>query len=144
VSPSLSPYNDNVTINGDLTITGETSFSGVIENVTVDGGFSGNRDFDFTSGSIFHITGLTGNGTWNVNNIPTDNNKATTITFVISQDATPYSGSQYQINSSNVTVKWVDNTIPTGNANNIDVIGLTVFRVGSSWEVLGGLSTFGV
>lgn len=129
---------------GNQTINGSLIIQGVSEVLTVDGGFSGNRDFDYTSGSIFYITGLTGNGIWNVNNVPTDENKAITITFVVSQDSTPYSGSQYQINSSNVTVKWVDNSIPTGSSNNVDVIGLTAFRVGSSWNVLGGLSTFGI
>ena len=94
-------------------------------------------------GCTYLLTGLTGNGTWNINNVPTDNNKAITLTFIVQQDATPYSGSQYQINSSNITVKWVDNEIPTGSANNVDVIGLTAFRVGSSWNVLGSLSTFG-
>lgn len=126
------------------TIDGLLSIKGVIEDITLDTGFSGNRDFDYTSGSIFYLTGITGNGTWNVNSVPTDDNKAITLTFIISQGVTPYSGSQYQINSSNVTVKWVDNTVPTGSANNIDVIGLSAFRVGSSWNVIGSLSTFGV
>lgn len=128
---------------GALTVPGLLKIKGVSEDLILDSGFSGNRDFDYSSGSIFYLTGITGNGTWNVNNVPTDNNKAITLTFIISQGVTPYSGSQYQINSSNVTVKWADNEIPTGSANNVDVIGLTAFRVGSSWNVLGSLSTFG-
>ena len=142
----IDDFTSTITIKSTSGVTIDTilNIGGVSENLTIDGGFSGNRDFDYTSGSIFYITGLTGNGIWNVNNVPTENNKAITITFVVSQDSTPYSGSQYQINSSNVTVKWVDNSIPTGSSNNVDVIGLTAFRVGSSWNVLGGLSTFGL
>lgn len=129
---------------GDQTINGSLIIEGVSEVITVDGGFNGNRTFDYTSGSIFYLTGLTGNGVWNVNNVPTTNNRTLTLTYVIEQGATAYSGSQYQINGSNVTVKWVDNTIPTGSANNTEIIGLTAFRVGSSWNVIGSLSTFGV
>jgi hypothetical protein len=129
---------------GDQTINGSLIIEGVSEVITVDGGFNGNRTFDYTSGSIFYLTGVTGNGIWNVQNVPTTNNKAIALTYVIEQGVTPYSGSQYQINDSNVTVKWVDNTIPTGSANNTEIIGLTAFRVGSSWNVIGSLSTFGV
>ena len=129
---------------GDQTINGSLIIEGVSEVIAVDGGFNGNRTFDYTSGSIFYLTGLTGNGVWNIENVPTTNNKALALTYVIEQGVTAYSGSQYQINGSNVTVKWVDNTIPTGSANNTEVIGLTAFRVGSSWNVIGSLSTFGV
>jgi hypothetical protein len=128
---------------GDQTINGSLIIEGVSEVLTVDGGFSGNRDFDYTSGSIFYLTGLTGNGTWNINNIPTTNDRGLTMTFVIEQGGTPYSGSAYSFDSTPVTVKWVDSTVPTGSANKTEVIGLTAFRVGSSWNVLGSLSTFG-
>ncbi len=139
----------NVHVDGSLNVTGNTIINGsliiegVSEVVTVDGGFSGNRDFNYTSGSIFYVTGVTGNGTWNVTNVPTTNNIALTLTYVIEQGVTPYSGSQYQINGSNVTVKWSDSIIPTGSANKTDIIGLTAFRVGSSWNVIGSLSSFG-
>ena len=115
----------------------------VSEEVTVDSGFGGNRDFDYTSGSIFYLTGITGNGIWNINNIPTTDNKGVTITFLIEQGVTPYSASAFTFDSSAVTVKWVDSVISTGSANKTDIIGLTAFRVGSSWNVLGSLSSFG-
>lgn len=129
---------------GDQTINGSLIIEGVSEVITIDGGFNGNRTFDYASGSIFYLTGLTGNGVWNIENVPTTNNKVLSLTYVIEQGVTAYSGSQYQINGSNVIVKWVDNTIPTGSTNNTEVIGLTAFRVGSSWSVIGSLSTFGV
>lgn len=131
------------TFNGNQTINGSLIIEGVNEILTIDGGFTGNRNFDYTSGSVYYLTGLTGNGTWNINNVPTTNNLATTLTFVVNQDSTPYSASAYSINSSAVTVKWVESTVPTGSANKVDIIGLTAFRVGSSWNVLGSLSSFG-
>jgi hypothetical protein len=86
---------------------------------------------------------LTGNGTWNITNVPTTNNKALTMTFVVTQGVTPYSASAYQFNSSNVTIKWADSIVPSGSANKTEIIGLTAFRVGSTWDVLGSLSSFG-
>lgn len=132
-----------VDISGTTRIQGgNLIINGVCETLSVDSGFS-NKNFDFNSGSIFYATGLTGNGTWNVNNVPTTANQAMTFTFVVEQGSTPYSGSLYQINGNTVTVKWVDGNIPTGNANKTDIIGLTAFRVNSTWSVLGALSTFG-
>ena len=143
ISPSLSPYNGDVTINGDTTINGNLIIGTVSENVTSYLDWVGNLVFNYESGSIFYITGLTSNGQFNVYNIPETNDKAVTLTFVIEQGSTPYSGSLYMINDSEVDVKWVDNIIPTGSANKTNIIGLTAFRINSTWNVLGALSTFG-
>lgn len=99
--------------------------------------------FDFSNASIFYLNGMTGNGVWNITNVPTTAQKATTFTFVIEQGVTPYSASGYQLNSSNVTVKWLGSSTPTGSANKTDIIGLTAFRSGSTWNVVGVLSSFG-
>lgn len=123
--------------NGDQTINGSLIIKGVSEQLVING------TFDYSAGTIYYLTGLTSNDTWNVINVPTDNNQAVTFTFVIEQGSTAYSGSLYQINDETVTVKWADSIIPTGSANKTNVIGLTAFRVGSSWNVLGSLSTFG-
>lgn len=127
----------NQTINGNLTI------GTVSENVASYLDWVGNLVFNYESGSIFYITGLTSNGQFNVYNIPETNDKAITLTYVIEQGSTPYSGSLYMINDSQVNVKWVDNIIPTGSANKTNIIGLTAFRINSTWNVLGALSTFG-
>jgi hypothetical protein len=126
-----------------VTIDSILNISSISETLTIDGGFGGNRDFDYTSGSIFYLTGITGNSIWNINNIPTTNNKGVTVTFLIEQGVTPYSASAFTFDSSPITVKWSDSVIPTGSANKTDIIGLTAFRVGSSWNVLGSLSSFG-
>ena len=120
---------------------GSLIINGVSENINFQSDFS-NKDFNYNSGSIFYVTGLTDNGIWNVNNVPTTNNKSITMTFVVEQGSTPYSGSEYQINEETVTIKWVDGNVPTGSANKTEIIGLTAFRVNSSWNVLGALSTF--
>ena len=144
VSPSLTPFNGNATINGDLSITGTTELYKVSEVIDYVADVTGSQTFDFNNSNIFYITGLTTGTTWNISNVPTTNNRAISITFVIEQGATAYIPSQFQINSSNVTIQWLNNSTPSGTNNNTEVIGLVAFRVGSSWNVVGTLSTFGV
>jgi hypothetical protein len=127
---------------GDQIINGNLTIGKVSENVISYLDWVGNLVFNYGDGSIFYITGLTTNGQFNVYNIPETNDKAVTLTFLIEQGSTPYSGSLYMINDSPVTVKWVDGVTPTGNANKTDIIGLTAFRINSTWNVLGSLSTF--
>ena len=149
----------NTTITGSLTVSGaviatasyattasyfEGTLQGVQEEIILSSSVGANTSsFDFSNASIFYLNGMTGNGVWNITNVPTTAQRATTFTFVIEQGVTAYSASGYQLNSSNVNVKWVGSTIPTGSANKTDVIGLTAFRSGSTWNVLGVLSSFG-
>lgn len=128
---------------GSNTFTGLQTFQQIQEVISLKPSLGlGTNNFDFNNGSIFYIAGLTGSGTWNVQNIPSSSNSATSLTFVIEQGVTAYSASVYQLGGTVVSVKWLDNTIPTGSASSTDVIGLTAFRSGSSWNVIGSLSKF--
>lgn len=99
--------------------------------------------FDFNASSVFYLRNQTGTTTYNVLNVPTTSQRALALTFVLDQGATAYSASAYQFDGSAVTVKWLNGTTaPTGSASKVDVIGLTAFRSGSTWNVLGSLSTF--
>ncbi len=128
---------------GSNTFTGLQTFQQIQEVISLKPSLGlGTNNFDFNSGSIFYIAGLTGSGTWNVQNIPSSSNTATSLTFVVEQGATAYSASAYQLGGTAISVKWLDSTIPTGSANATDVIGLTAFRSGSTWNVIGSLSKF--
>lgn len=144
VSSSLTfDRSGNTSLPGDLNVTGSLIIGPVSEKILSHSGYSAGIDFDYSYSTIHYITDLSGNGTWNIFNIPTTEDKAVTITFVIDQGITPYSGSAYQINGDLVNIKWVDSLVPTGSANKTNIIGLTAFRVNSAWNVLGSLSTFG-
>lgn len=128
---------------GSNTFTGLQTFQQVQEVISLKPSLGlGTNNFDFNNGSIFYVAGLTGSGTWNVQNISSASNTATSLTFVIEQGATAYSASAFQLGGTTVSVKWLDGTIPTGSASSTDVIGLTAFRSGSSWNVIGSLSKF--
>lgn len=127
--------------NGNQIINGSLFIEGVSENVWYDGEFNGDRTFDYQNASIFYLISLGGNGNWNVVNVPEDTDIAVTLTFVVVQGSPSYSGS-YQINGSDVNVKWVNGVTPTYSSNKTDVIGLTAFRINSQWDVLGSVSSF--
>lgn len=127
----------------DLTINGNLIIGPVSENVISYVDWVGDIEFDYANSSVFYVTGLTSNNIFNVTGVPETEDKALTMTFVIQQGSTPYSGSGYQINGSTVDIKWVDSQIPTGSANKTEVIGLTALKISSSWIVMGSMSTFG-
>lgn len=125
-------------------VSGSLTMAATTEIITLRNDLgAGTNTFNYLSSSVFYISGSTSDSTFNIINVPTTSATSTTFTFTIEQGATPYSASAYQINSSPITVKWVNSLLPTGNANKTDVIGLTAFRSGSTWNVLGSLSTFG-
>lgn len=124
-------------------VSGSAIFKSVREAFTLNPSIgTGTSSFDYTNGSIFYLAGITGNGTWNITNVPTDSGLVHTFTFLFVQGGTPFSASNYQINNTAIAVKWQENN-PTGSANKTNTVGLTAFRSGSTWDVLGALSTFG-
>ena len=127
----------------DLGATGTTTIQQVTEALTVKTLASGIVDHDFRTGSIFYHSGMTSSFTANITNVPTTANKAIVITLILNQGLTAYIPSALSIDSSSQTIKWQDNTIPTGNASKIDIVSFSLIRRSGTWEVLGGLSTYG-
>ena len=126
-------------------LAGQTLIVGSVHEVLTlaESTTSPSLSFDFNASSIHYLRNQTGTTTYNVLNVPTTSQRALALTFVIEQGVTAYSASAYQFNGSAVSVKWVNGTTaPTGSASKTDVIGLTAFRSGSTWNVLGSLTTF--
>ena len=48
-----------------------------------------------------------------------------------------------EIDGTSQTIKWINNSVPSGAANKVDVVGFSLIRTGSSWTVLGQYSTYG-
>lgn len=137
-------FSGNAKLQNDVLVDGSLTIGGVNEKIVLEvSGGTSQYEFDFHSGSVFYLTSSLSNNTYNVSNTPTEDLRAVSITFVVKQESTPYIASSYKLNNENVTVTWAGNEVPTGNANKTDVIGLTAFRIGSSWNVLGTFTTFG-
>ena len=137
-------FSGSAKMQNDMSIDGSLNIGSVSEKVTlkISGGTS-QYEFDYHSGSVFYLTSSLSNNSYNVSNVPTEEQRAVSITFVVKQETTPYIASSYKLNNENVTVRWANNEQPTGNSNKTDVIGLTALRIGSSWNVLGTFTTFG-
>jgi hypothetical protein len=131
-------YKNDVTVDDFLNIGSVNER--IVQNVS---GGTETYEFDYNSGSVYYLTSSLGDNVYNVSNVPTENNQAISITFILKQELTPYIASSYKLNNEEVTVSWAGNEQPIGNINKTDVIGLTALRVGSSWNVLGTFTTFG-
>jgi len=127
-----------------LEISGRTDISEIRETVSSVSISTGVLTCDYTSGCVFYIasmSGVTANFSVNVTNVPTDNNYAITISIIVNQGATGRYPSSLTINSgSSETIRWVNNTAPSVNANKIDIYNFTLIRVSSAWVILGSAS----
>ena len=137
------------------TFTGTTTFSNAIFNGTLDANeiresvvdvalSSNSATLDWTAGNIYYIaTAPTGNMTFNVTNMPTDNSKMMTINIFVVQGSTGYIPSTFQIGEVSQTIRWPGGNAPTATsgAGKIDIFSFTMQRTsGGNWIVYGGSS----
>jgi hypothetical protein len=98
---------------------------------------------DYNNACVFYVDSMSGVGanfTVNLANIPTDNNYAMTISIIVNQSSTGYYPSVLQIAGTPVSIKWVNKTAPSVNANRIDIYNFTLIRVSDAWVALGSAS----
>jgi hypothetical protein len=131
------------TFSGNLVSSGRTDISEIRETVSSVSISSGTLTCDYTSGCVFYIASMSGvsaNFTVNATNIPTDNNYAITISIIVNQGSPGVYPSVLQIAGSSQSIKWVNDTAPSVNANRIDIYNFTLIRVSDAWVVLGSAS----
>jgi len=131
------------TFTGDVTFQGLATMDGITEVVNNKTGATGVVAHDFDTGSIFYHTSLAADFTANITNVPTTNDRTIGVALVLNQGGTAYIPTALQIDGSAVTIKWADASVPSGNANQVDVVSFTLIRTGSAWVALGVLNTFG-
>lgn len=125
-----------------LKIIGTTELQQTIEvvNQGVDGA---TVSYDYSLGSIWvHDQNLTQDYTADLQNLPNygmDEFKAITMTIIINQTGSASIPTVFQNNGTPISVKWSNGNVPAGNANQTDVISLTLL---SSSLSLGNFTTF--
>lgn len=97
-----------------------------------------------TAGTTFYHTNVADNFTANFTNMPTTNNRVTTITLVIDQNNPAFIASSVQINGVTQTLNWLDSIVPQGTIGGVDTMQFTLVRANNSWTVVGALSKHGV
>jgi hypothetical protein len=96
------------------------------------------------SGDIINISGSV-SGSWvaNLINLRLSVGKMKTVTFIISQAASPYVPT-LQIASVATSISWAGGSTPTGNATKKDLVSLTILCTATNtYTVLGQLTAFG-
>jgi hypothetical protein len=93
-----------------------------------------------TSGILYYTTEASANWTLNIRgssgvtlNDSLAVNDSITVVFFVTNGATPYYQTGFQIDGSSVTPKWQNGTAPSaGNANSIDIYSYTIVKTGSA------------
>jgi hypothetical protein len=124
----------------NLTVTGATNIAEVTETVNTLSFVSGSVTGNYNDSAIFYTSsGTIANFGVILTNIPTTNNKVTTMSFMITQAATGYIPNAISVNGSNQTIRWVGGTppTPTSSIGKIDIFIFSLLRISDSWIVLG-------
>jgi len=142
----------NATISTDLAVTGNTTLTGGLtvsgalvaaemSEIVTSGTISTNvLTLDWTATNISYVSSPSANFTINVTNAPTTNDRALSVTAIVTQGATAYIPSALQIAGSGQTIKWSGGSAPAGTANKIDIFSFVLLRTGSAWTVFGSSS----
>lgn len=130
-------------VNGTSVFSGHTIFQQTSEVInTTPGATDSVVVYDFTTGSIWYHSTASNNYSANFINIPETNNRVITATIIISQGLTGYSPSSVLIDGVAQNIKWSGGTYSV-SSNEVDIIGFTFLRTGSSWsQVFGQINSF--
>lgn len=113
---------------------------------------TGTINVDVSTSSVYYYTAnsasnwifnFRGNSSTSLNSVLSDGQSATVV-FLVTNGATAYYPTSFQIDGVTTTVKWQGGTAPSsGNASSIDMYTYTVFKTASStYTVLGSQAKF--
>ena len=101
-----------------------------VREVVVNNSFSTNvLTANYNDGAIHYIaTAPTANFTISLTNVPTTTPKSITMAFLVTQGATGYIPTTFNLNGSSQTIKWVGGSAPTptSSAGKIDIFNFTI------------------
>lgn len=129
--------------NGISLLTGAT-FQQTLEVLNTKTGATGTVAHDFSSGAIWYHSSIVANFTANFTNVPTAvDNRTMTVALILIQGSTAYIPNAVQIAGVSKTINWLGGSAPAGNASKVDVVSFTLIYSGTTWTVLGSLSSYG-
>jgi hypothetical protein len=128
-------------------LNGTTWLNQTVESSLEDSVSGSNITISFLDGSIKYLSSLSNDFQVDFTNFPDPviNNSVITYTLILNQGASPYMITDLTINGGGTeTIKWSNGSIPSGNANQIDTIGLMFVYNGTGTlsQVLGQVGTF--
>lgn len=136
-----STFTGTTTAN-NLTINGITTIGQSVEKMTTKTGITSVTEFDFDQGTVWFLYDIGTNFTANFSNIPSSIESTISIALIINQSAVAYLPNAVQINGASQNLKWQGGSEPTPNAESTDIFSFTLIYTGSTWEVIGSLTTY--
>jgi DNA/RNA endonuclease YhcR with UshA esterase domain len=142
-----------LSLSGDNTWTGTQTFSGTssklamvlndaAEVATISAiAATGTINFDVTTQSVlYYTTNASGNWTLNVRassgttlNTVMATGQSVTIAFIVTNGATAFRQTGFQVDGSSVTPRWQGGTAPAaGNASSLDAYVITIIKTGAA------------
>ena len=119
-------------------------YKGAEEKYSALTGATGTVVHDCANGKMFYHTSPAADFTANFTNLNLNQFKfSTSVGIVITQGGTAYVPNAVQISGAAQTIIWQGNSTPTGTDNGTDAISFTIMRDGSTYIVLGQLTSFG-
>lgn len=93
-----------------------------------------------TNPTVYYTTNATANGTLNIRSTSSESldtllsvGDMITATFMVTNGATPYRPTTFQVDGSSITPKWQGGSAPSsGNANSTDAYTITVLKTAST------------
>ena len=137
----LGSYTNTQTFSGSTSALA-AKLVNALEKVTISAtAATGTIAFDVTTQSVLYYTtnasanwtlNVRGNGTTSLNALMATG-ESITIVFLVTNGATAYYQSAFQIDGASVTPKWQGGTAPTsGNASSIDAYTVTIVKTGAA------------
>lgn len=140
----MATFNGGMTVGSNAAITGRLDVQEIREDV-IDTSIASNiMTLDYSTGNVFYLpTAASANFTINLTNAPTDNGKTISVTVVVTQGATGYLPSAFQVAGVAQTLRWSSGLTPTptSSAGKLDIFNFTLIRRASAWVVLGSAVT---
>jgi hypothetical protein len=133
---------DNIDAN-TISIFGTSTFQQSTEKIQTKTGATGTVTHDYSLGTLFYHTGISGNFTVNITNVPTTNDRSIVVSLILNQDTTAYIPNALQIDGSSQTINWVGGSTPTPIPSKKELVSFILMRVSNSWAVLGSITTYG-
>jgi hypothetical protein len=133
-------------VNGSANIASTLTVRQVQEKGQSSSAPSGTVSYDWSSGSIFFVTGVN-TATWiaNIINLPTTTSSSYSVVFILTQGATPGYINSLRVNTSiTPTLRWLGGSVPVPLTSRIEILSFALYTVdGTTWSAFGQLASYG-
>ena len=127
----------------DPIFTGTVTLPQTAEVSTALTGATGTVAHDLSNSALFVHSSISADFTANFTNVPTTDDRTTSVALVLVQGGTAYVPTALQIDGSAQTILWQGSAAPTGTASKHDIVSFSLIRSGGAWTVVGSLTTYG-